>query len=237
MLFYVERALDSNKTALTLLAKCLIPALFNLESFLLKFHEGGTTDTEKCNYSKKLIRDIISKSLDLEAQVKGTEGYIEWIFDDYAQKLVEIPSNPPNPTRQELNDKSSPWWDKLSAYENAHNALMKTYYPERVNDALQSNFQSMIHLTDDCSGLNLCVLELEAFILKAFWNEDSGLDNYIRSREFIRKIISLSLAITTHVAYTGRCLNSNLNPSASAHTKKGREPIKRKDINDMYAEF
>ncbi len=236
MLFYVERALDSNKTALTLLAECLIPAVFNLESFLLKFHEGGTTDTEKCNYSKKLIRDIISKSLDVEAQAKGTEGYIEWIFDDYAKKAVDIPSYPVNTTRQEMNDMYSPWWDKFRDYEAAHKALAKTYYPERVNDALQSNFRVMIKLTN-LGGLNRVILELEEFILKTFRNENSGLENYIRSREFIRKIISLSLEITTHVVYTGRCLNSKLNPSASAHTKKGREPMKRKDIKEMYSEF
>lgn len=106
-----------------------------------------------------------------------------------------------------------------------------------MNDALQSNFRVLIGLTDDCSGLNVNVLKLEAFILKTFSDQNSGLENYIRSRELIRKIISLSLELTTHVTHTGRCLNSLLAPSASVHTKKGRATMKRKEIMEMYSEF
>jgi hypothetical protein len=171
MLYQVAFALDNTKKAITLLTEDFIPKVFRLEAFLLK------TDGDKYNQSKVIFSDIIGKSLDLEAQTKGTESYIEWIFDDYAKKAANIPDYPLNPTHIEFNDMYSPWWDKFRVSEEAHIALVKTYYPERVNDALQSNFRSMIHLTDDCSGLNVNVLKLEAFILKTFRDENSGLEN------------------------------------------------------------
>ena len=203
MLYQVELSLDSNKTALALIADHLIPSVFNLEAFLFKIFDGGKTNTDKYNQSKKLISDIIGSSLGVEAQAKGTEEYINQTVEKWGNGCSE---------------------------------LLKTYHPF-LNDALQSNFRVLIGLTDDCSGLNVNVLKLEAYILKTFSDQNSGLENYIRSRELIRKIISLSLELTTHVTHTGRCLNSLLAPSASVHTKKRRATMKRKEIMEMYSEF
>ena len=86
MLYQVNFALDNTEKAITLLTEDFIPRVLNLEAFLFE------TDVDKYNQSKKIFSYIIGKSLDLEAQIKGTMDYIEWIYEDYAKKVVAIPA-------------------------------------------------------------------------------------------------------------------------------------------------
>lgn len=230
----LNEALKSNNKMKTILKERFIPTLLNLEAFLLKNIDGGDTNNEKYNDIKELLQEVIGKSLDLEAQAKGTGNYINWIFEDYEKKSEDIPN--PKHTRADLLDRHSSFWDKFRTHENAHQILEKSYYPN-VNDGLQSNYRVLILLTEDYIGLNHHILKIEAFILSSFNYEKCGLDAYIRSRELVRETVSLNLEITTNATYTGRCLNGILKPNASLHTKQKRKSMKRKDIKEIYTEY
>lgn len=89
----------------------------------------------------------------------------------------------------------------------------------KINDALQSNYQTLTLLTDPYK-FNAKVLELQSYVMDMC--KDRTDSEYLKINDAIHRILCLSLDISTQATYTGRCLNGVLNPSASVHTKQPR---------------
>lgn len=88
-----------------------------------------------------------------------------------------------------------------------------------INDALQSNYQTLTLLTDPYR-FNAQVLELQSYVMDMC--KDRADSEYLKINDAIHRILCLSLDITTQATYTGRCLNGVLAKNASIHTKQPR---------------
>lgn len=205
MLYHLNQALELNNQAITLLSEEMIPTVISFDKYLAR------TDTIAHHQSKSLFKSLLTKSVDKLAQAKGTRNYINVALNEIRRKAEALPAVMPS-TRKEYLDRSSDFWFDYESKRIAQIAQIEASMHDKVNDALQSNFQSLVQLADDLNvGLTVQVLKLESF----FKDEPDA-----NTQAFVNDILRMSLEITTYTIQTGRQINSRLNPKASVHTKK-----------------
>lgn len=211
MIYHLNQALEYNDKAITLLAEELIPTIISFDKHLAR------TDTIAHHQIKSLFKSILTKSVDTIAQGKGTREYLNIALDEIRRKEKDLPAVMPS-TRKDYLDRNSDFWVDYEVQNLAQMAQIEASVYEEVNDALQSNYQSLVQLCDNLNvGLTPLVLRLDASFKD---------DPDVETQAFIRDILRMSLEITTYTTQVGRCINSRLNPNASVHTKKVRPKLK-----------
>jgi len=232
------QALASNKTAISLLTNSLIPAINTLAAFIAK-HKSKDEDYAA---TRKVIHEMLGKCFDIEVQGKWGNRYIDFFYQESLNKITAIENNPIYKEAVRANSMPAMTVGSFTAKnigidisEDIKGVLENNFNP-KINDAKQSNYRVMVMLTDDAKAcnseyahsLNRNIPVVKSLIRKLFADlfEDptKDLKAYKYLRDLIETIGDLALEITTHVNYSGRCLNGLLNHYASVYTKQEREP-------------
>ena len=226
------QALASNKTAISLLTNSLIPALNTLAAFIAK-HKSKDEDYAA---TRKVIHEMLGKCFDIEVQGKWGNRYIDFFYQESLNKNI-IENNADYKEALEVNSLTKYYFPEGSInISEIIKGLLENNFNPKINDAKQSNYRVMVMLTDDAKAcnseyahsLNRNIPVVKSLIRKLFADlfEDptKDLKAYKYLRDLIETIGDLALEITTHVNYSGRCLNGLLNPNASVYTKQERDP-------------